>query len=333
MKLAAIDVNLIVALDALLGERSVTRAARRIGLSQPAMSHSLARLRELLDDPLLVRTGREMALTERAQALVADVADAIDRLTHVFSARPSFDPVTAERVFRIAATDYTQFMLLPTLDRILSDEAPGVSVHMHPWSRPDMVSLLRNRDLDLVVGILPLPAMKPLPDDIHTMALYDEHRVCIGRKGHPGLRRPLTLERYCALSHIQISLSGNPASAPGPPGPAVSSPAAARGAGEQASDVDRLLAERGLGRRIAMTVPHFLLVPHIVAHSDHVALLSEHVARPFTRILPLRLVKPPFESGTATIGAIWHQRTDGDAAHDWLRKLVQRCIRGVTTSS
>lgn len=309
VNLASVDANLIVALHALLCERSVTRAARRLGLSQPAMSHSLGKLRTLLDDPLLVRAGREMTLTERARGLITDVADTMEGLTRIFSARPSFAPETAKRVFQLAATDYAQLVLLPALDRLLHHEAPGISVRVRPLSRRSMVESLRNREIDLAISILPEPQMTPWPEDVHSAALFDECFVGIARKGHPALRRKLDLARYCELSHVQIS----PGNAPG-------------------SAVDQRLAERGLRRHIAFTVPSFLVVPHIVANSDHVALISRRVASPFARILPLQTFEPPILPDPIAVGAIWHRRTDNDPAHAWLRQAVQKSLASGTGS-
>lgn len=298
-----IDINLVLALDALLSERSVTRAAKRIGLSQPAMSHALAKLRELLDDPLLIRMGRSMVLSERAETLRRQVDEVMSGLDRLFATRPLFEPHTSKQQLTIAATDYVQFVLLPALDRLLALEAPAISLVVRPLLLASVFEELRAGELDIAIGLVPTAT---LPELIHAAELFRDRFVGLAHRDHPALAEAagkLDAAEYAALTHIVVSPRGVPG-----------------------GFVDDALAELDLQRRVAITVPHFLVVPHMVAQSNHVALLAERVAQPFTRLLPLKLFSPPIAAEPVAIGMMWHRRTHDDAARSWLRDAIRRAL-------
>ncbi|MBL8716493.1 MAG: LysR family transcriptional regulator [Myxococcales bacterium] len=290
--LPGVDLNLLVAFEALLAERSVTRAAARLGLTQPATSHALARLRALLDDPVLVRTARGMVPTERALALEPVVRRALGDLSEAL-APTSFSPATAERMFTLGTGDYAEMVVLPGLAAEVARSAPQVSLLVRPVPEP-FVQELEDRRLDVVLS----PSV-PEVAGIHTRRLFDERFVCVVREGHPGVGGRLTLDRYCSLSHLLIAPRGRPG-----------------------SFVDTALAEMGRKRRVALTVPHFLVAPMVVAESDLVLTLAERVARRFAKTFGLRVLPPPFEIGGFSIHLFWHARVNDDPGHVWLRQQI-----------
>ncbi|MDI1449898.1 LysR family transcriptional regulator [Polyangium sp. 6x1] len=306
MNLAGIDVNLVVALDALLQERSVTEAARRIGISQPAMSHALARLRDTLGDPLLVRVGRAMTLTPRAEALVPRARAVVEELEGLLAPLPSFDPKTSRRTLKLGATDYVQFVLLPALEEILSAEAPNLTLHILPIGVPPAVDSLCEGEIDVAVGRF---EHESLPLDVRRVPLFQDTFVGVARADHPKARGKLDLATYAELSHVLVSPRGKPGGI-----------------------VDGALAKKGLVRRVALTVPHFLVVPHIVATSNHVTTMLAHVAATFTALLPLGTFEPPPELDLApvTMTMMWHERTHEDPGARWLRDALVRAARPLT---
>jgi DNA-binding transcriptional LysR family regulator len=297
--LAAIDLNQLVALDALLAEASVTRAARRVGLSQPAMSHALARLRGMVGDPLLVRAGRRMQLTPRARELAEPLADALGALDRALGGPGAFDPAQARRSVRMAAIDFAQLVLLPPLSAGLVREAPGV----------DLVAVSASEGIDraLTEGTIDLALVlgRDAPG-LMQRELLRERFVCVVRRGHPDVGRGLTLQRFAKLPHALISPRGLAAGA-----------------------VDTALAQRGLSRRIALTVPSFHAAALAVARSDLVLTVSERVARTAPRRGPLRMFRPPVPLDPFVVTMLWHARLDADPLHGWLRERVAAVARSV----
>jgi len=294
--LSGIDLNLLPILDALLRERHVTRAARRVGLSQSAMSHALARLRELLDDPILVRSGRTMVPTERAEALEGVLRDALGALEGVLGASETFDPTRDQRVFRLASEDFGTMLLAPPLSRALRREAPGIDLDIGAHPRDQVFAGLEDKTLDLAIGVYPR-----LPASLRRQRLLEDGFACVVRRGHPRIRKRLTLKQYVELPHALIGV--------GQPG---------------RTAVDRALAARGLERRVALRVGHFLAAPLIVAESDLVLTLPRRLAERFVRMAPLTLHAPPVELAGFAIHAVWHERRQREPAHRFLRELLAR---------
>lgn len=302
MNLASIDVNLVVALDALLRERSVTRAARLVGLSQPAMSHTLMRLREVLDDPLLVRVGRQMTLTKRAEALTGRVTALMQDLETLFGRAPApFEPAESARVFRVAVSEYAQFLIVPPLYALMALEAPRASLHALPLSHLQVVEALRSGDIDVALGSF-LP--EALPGDVRCAELIRDRFVGLVYVGHPKARVRTDFETYLSVEHLAVAPRGG-----------------------QGDAVDELLSRKGLSRRVALTVPSFLLAPYVVASSDLFSTLPERVAMAFSSALPLRRFDPPFELSAPETLMLWHDRTHQEPAHQWLRRVVTDASR------
>ncbi|WP_437738166.1 LysR family transcriptional regulator [Sorangium sp. So ce1335] len=297
-ELAALDLNLLVVLDTLLAERHVTRAAARLGMTQPACSHALGRLRRALGDPLLVRGARGAMLpTPRAEALAPGLRAALRGLASAVRGEPRFEPATARRTFRLAAGDYAELVLLPPLLSLLAGEAPGVHVWMMPLAltREEVVAQLASGAVDVVIG----PPRRGWPEGLYVRPLFEERFRCVVRRDHPAARRRLTLDRYCALSHLLVAPRGTPGSL-----------------------VDDALTALGRSRRIAAAVPHFLVAPHVVAATDLMATLGARLVDATAAPLGLTVLPPPLELAGFSLAMIWHERTHHDPAHRWLRDQV-----------
>ncbi len=287
-QLASIDLNLLVTLDVLLGEESVTVAARRLRLSQSAVSRSLAKLRELFDDELFVRTGAGMRPTRRALELASPLRRTLAELGALLEPRERFDPATARRTFQIAALDYTQLTVLAPWSVRLPEIAPGVDFavrQLSPQSKRD----LEAGTLDVYVS----PRLRTVAGVIWTH-LHEDDYTCVVWAGHS--IRKLSLSRYGKLEHVLVA----PGERPGGP-------------------VDRVLAERGLTRRVSVQVPTFLTVPYMLIGTQRVATLPRRIAKQFVEHHPLRLIEPPLELPRTSMFLGWHELHRDDPGHAWLR--------------
>lgn len=303
MNIHAVDLNLLLALHALLDEASVTRAARRAGLSQPAMSHALARLRLHFDDPLLVRSGRGMVRTARALALQAEVADTVRRVDALFDAR-GFTPATDPVRFRLVADDHIGCTLLPGLVADVSARAPAATVEVAPRGSPGRKALVRAGEADLALGYFSGAGM-----DLCRRELWEDTWVCLTATRHPELHEvDLDLERWLRLPHVVVSPTGG-----------------TRGA------VDRALARTGCTRAVALTVPHFTTALAVVAATPFVLTTSASLAGAQAARFGLRMHAPPIELAPFAVSMVWHPRTDADPAHRWLRDRVAERARARDT--
>ena len=293
MDIRNVDLNLLVALDALLAERSVSRAAARLHLSQPATSAVLARLRELFDDPLLMRSARGMLPTPRALELLGPVKQVLHEIDAIVQPRTAFDPASAENTFTLSASDYLEYALLPALVDYLEHQAPRVRLAVRPLDLQTVASQLETGEVDLCIT-----GLRNAPPGMHERALYTERIVSVVRRDHPGVGARLTLDSFCSLEHIMVSVSGSGFSA----------------------RIDEALAVLGRKRHARLAVPHFLLVPEIVARSDMISALPERLARGHAN--RLRIYEPPVKMDSFTVGEIWHERNQREPAQIWLRDVV-----------
>jgi DNA-binding transcriptional LysR family regulator len=292
------DLALLGVLDALLQEGSVTRAARRVGLSTPAMSHALARVRERLGDPLLVRAGREMVLTPRAEALRPAIRSVVAAAEQALAPARPFAAAELERELTLLATDHVLTVIGPELDRIVRAEAPGVVLRFLPNSPAD-ADVLRAGGADVAVGIY-----AELPPELRTRQLLTDRLVGVVRAGHPVLGKRLSLERYLALEHVQVAPRGSPG-----------------------GYVDDLLAAEGHRRRVTRAVPFFLAALRLVAGTDCVLTVSERIARAMAPCLGLAIFEVPLALRPYALQLVWHPRFDGDEAHRWLREALVRAAK------
>lgn len=289
------DLALLPALDALLQEASVTRAARRLGLSTPAMSHTLARVRDELSDPLLVRSGRGMVLTPRAEALRPEVRALVEAARRTLDAPRSFDPATVDRAFVVAASDYVLTVLGHAVDRELGRVAPRLVLRFVPNTRDDG-ALLRLGDADLSVGIY-----EDLPPEMRSRVLLTDRFVCVVRDGHPKVPKRLTLDTYLAIDQVQVAPRGRPG-----------------------GHVDDVLAERGLTRRVVRAVPYFHAALALVSTTDYLLTVPERMATAAAPALGLRVLELPIPTKPYALSLVWHPRYDADLAHRLVRDALVR---------
>src|SRR5258708_19128129 len=266
MKLSGIDANLLAALDALLREKSVTRAARRLGVGQPALSHSLSRLRDHFKDDLLVLKGRNYVLTDKAETLASVVANATRALAEVFEEQPSFDAATSSYRFVVACSDLFGILIIPELLRTLRREAEHVEVELRAIIGTSKESILEG-GVDLALGIF-----EDVPSSINQQSLYDDPTVCVVRANHEQVGKRLTLDTYAKLPHLEIGPT--PDSIPG-------------------LHIDRALAAIGKRSHVTLRVPYYFLAPHILEQTAHVASLSASGAEILAKMARLRVADPP----------------------------------------
>jgi DNA-binding transcriptional LysR family regulator len=320
-QLAQLDLNLMVAFDALAHERSVTLAARRLGVTQSAMSHALRRLRDLLSDPLMVRGRDGLMLTPRAESLVVPLRSGLLTLARALVEPGDFEPASAVRTFSLASPDLFDVLVVPALLERIRRDAPGVDVNVVPLAQRRLSELLATGEVD--AAITPQiddfrtgePEL-PTSDLVRRTLLYD-HFVCLLRRDHPALRgksgalrkrrsKTLSLEAYAALSHAVVSPSGG-----------------GRGV------VDQALAEHGLERRIALRIPHFYTALAIVAKSDLVLTAPSALAGLAPRDHALVALRPPLALPRNSVSLVWHARFSKDPGHIWLRGLLAELTRAV----
>jgi DNA-binding transcriptional LysR family regulator len=292
-----IDLNLLIALDVLLDERSVTRAAEHLALTQPTVSGMLRRLRQLLGDPLFVRTPRGILPTPRAEALAGPLKRLLADAEALVAAE-RFDPANAERTFTISTTDYMQYAVVMPFVGALRRAAPGIRLAIRPLAIADLAGQLMRGETDLAITIPEFAA-----PDLVSRPLYRERYVAAVRKKHPLARARGSLEEFCRFDHILVSPTGG-----GFKGP-----------------VDDALATLGKRRNVTISVPSFLLVPPLLRTCDLIAVLPERLLHGRER--GLRMFVPPLEVPGFDVIAVWHTRMQKDAAHRWLRELLVSVVQ------
>ncbi len=298
-----VDLSLLTTLDSLLQEGSVTRAAKRVGLSTPAVSHALARIREKLGDQILVRSGRGMVLTPRAEALKPRVHMIVTEARQAFEPERAFVPLELTRTFVVHVTDYVLTILGFGVDRILCAEAPGVCVRFVPNSIDD-TAMLRDGGSDLAVGIY-----GELPPEMRSRQLLTDRFVAVVRQGHPTVKKSLSLEQFTRIPHIQIAPRGKPG-----------------------GYVDDVLREKGLSRHVARAIPFFAAAMQLTAHTDYILTISERIARALAPALHLEVLEVPIELRPYALSLLWHPRFDGDEGHRFLRDVFIRATRDVASN-
>ncbi|MGH2835595.1 MAG: LysR family transcriptional regulator [Solirubrobacteraceae bacterium] len=295
MNLADADLNLLVAFDALMAERSVTRAARRLGMSQPGTSNALARLRRLFDDPLLVRDGTALVPTARAEVLLEPVRAALALVSQALDEHGEFDAATNEATFTISCSDYSLLMLVGPLVRQLAAEAPGVTIQVRPRA-PDPVARLRDGTADLVIEPTGVLGRAALP----SQRLFSDRWLCCVWAGNTQVGERLPLETYQRLGHIVYSM----------------------GREQPISLPDEHLSRVKVARRIEFVVENFLLAPFLLEGTELVTLVPERAAPHLRLTADIRLLDPPVEVPTFTEVLWWHPRRTTDPAHSWIRQQL-----------
>ena len=298
MNLASLDLNLLVALDALVSEAHVGRAAQRIGLSQPATSHALARLRQIMGDPLLVRVGARMELTPRAQGLRAQLTHALEQVRGVFSST-DFDPALSTRRFLLAMPDLVVDTLMPLLLKQLEDEAPCIRLDVTPWRNPTMMTDEIAGTIDVAICCL----VEPLPG-FHRQRLYADTDVLAVRSGHPVGNKLNRLEVFCNARHVAVI-----------------------GLRQPEDYIDVWLRGLGIERRIGLAVPTYLQALRMASLTDLVAFVPSRLVKALRDPFSLRLVHPPLNPETDEQFLFYPSRAEVDPASVWIRNLILRVAR------
>lgn len=291
-QLRGINLNLFPVFDALLRTASVTAAATALGVTQSAVSHSLRELRALLEDPILVRTGRGMEPTPRAQALVPAVRAALETLSNALEAGPQFEPTTSTRHFRLGTADEISVTLLPRLVAAVERGAPGVVVDIRPRSG-DELSAVERGELDVVLGL------HSGSGAFETAPVYTDTFSCLVRRDHPHVGARLTLKRYTTLGHVLV-------------GPV----------NQRGGAVDVALAARGLERHVAVHTAFFLSAPEIVACTDYVLTMPTGLAHIMATRLPVRVLRPPIALDPFTVNRVWSKRRRAEPGLRWFNQQL-----------
>lgn len=301
MNLLRFDLNLLLVLDALIRENSTTLAGHRIGLSQPAVSAALRRLRDALNDPLFVRHGQRLEPTPYAQSLELPLRNILDQLASVLSGPDQFDPMTAVETFKISGSDFFSEMLIPALVDRLSLEAPNVIVQMVDLVPDNFVGTLESYEVDMAL----VPRLQH-PEWIEFQPLFNSSFAMIARSGHARLKREglsdgetVPMDLFCDLGHVLFSPEG-----------------------KLKTMGDAALAKAGRERRVATTMPSFYGVCRAVAQSDNVALIPQQLAHGLKDKLGLDVFAPPLPMPLPLIGMIWHKRASNSPAHRWFRGVI-----------
>lgn len=300
MQLQNLDLNLLVVFNQLLTDRRVSRAAESLGVSQPAVSNALARLRKTLGDELFVRTARGMEPTPYAERMAEAVAQALGLLQGAVNQREAFDPTTSQRTFKLAMTDIGEIYFLPQLMNTLAHAAPGVAVstarhhsgHAGGTHSDPLADDMRDGTVDLAIGLLP-----QLQAGFFQQKLFRQRYVCLFRRGHPLSAKRPTLKAYAACEHVVV---------------------AAAGTGHH--QVDAWLAQQGVQRRVRLTVPHFVAVGHILQSTDLVATVPERLAQRMVGPFELATAPHPAPLPDMAINLFWHAKYHREPGNQWLRQ-------------
>ena len=302
MKLNKVDLNLFVAFDAIYTASSLSGAAERLHVTQPAMSNTLNRLRELFDDPLFVRSGRGMMPTPGAQNIIGPVREALATLNTSIHKLQSFDPSVAQKTFRFSMRDVSEALIFPHLLKTLQNQAPGIAIESFLISPEEARKELASGQLDFVIDS---PAY--LDPQLCSEKLIQDQVICLVREDHPATAHPLTLEKYLALPHILISSRRD--------GRAM---------------VDTELEKLGKSRRIAMRIQHSLMVPELLSRTD-MAMTTVSSFSNFQGTLSknpgTKKLRLPFEMPDVQMNLFWHKSADMDPANQWMREVIFSAIK------
>ncbi len=294
MNMTDLDLNLLRAFDAIATEGSVTVAGERVGLSQPAMSNALARLRQVFDDPLFVRTPRGMRPTPFAQQLAQPVREALRLIQGALQQHAGFDPKSSANTFRFSMSDIGEMVFLPGLLERVKRDAPGVKIEAVRIPIKDVHAALEAGEIDLAVGFLP-----GLTTGILQQSLFSEHYVCMLRADHPRIGAKISAKQFREAAHVLVSYVGT---------------------GHQV--IEETFIQEGLSERIAARVPHFLVVPMILARTDLIVTVPSRIAALFAQLGNFKVLKLPIGMPSFEVRLHWHQRFHQDPANRWLRESM-----------
>ncbi|MFT3997805.1 MAG: LysR substrate-binding domain-containing protein [Asticcacaulis sp.] len=295
------DLNLLPVFAVLMEERNVTRAAERLGITQPALSNALNRLRETLRDPLFVRERYGMQPTAKAQELAPVIAAALAKIDDVILGQQDFDPSRAERLFTLAPNSYVEFALAPEIVARLRERAPGIRLRLTPFGNDLAETGVISGTTAMVMGRLIDP-----PDNLVVQHLMDESLACVVRAGHPEVGQTLSREQYERMRHVNVL----------PPG-------------RLRAGLFQALERQGLRRDVAVSVTHFLAIPEMIAVTDYCATLPGLICRRLAHDPRLKILPAPVDLGTFPVEMAWHVRYRNDPAHLWLRGVISEVVAGI----
>jgi len=296
MNFDGFDLNLLVAFNALMLERNVTKAAALAGVSQPAMSAALARLRRVFDDPLFIRSAEGLLPTAKAQEMAISVADALGQVRHLMKPAEDFDPNDKQRSFTLGLTEYPLHVLLPALTKKLATLAPNCTIHVRYFiDRDEVVALLDAGKIDIAVGVPPTKAENRI---LSQPLLRDDFVTLVG-SDHPIAQKEMNLQAFLSLPHILVSPEGN-----------------------RYGLVDQKLREQGLARNISLTLPTMFTVPDLLPDTDYVATVLSRVATTSAHQDRFVMFEPPLALPSIPFDLLWHRRTQDSSAHRWLRGVI-----------
>jgi DNA-binding transcriptional LysR family regulator len=305
INLAAIDLNLLVAFEALLEQRSVTKAAEQLQIGQPAMSAALSRLRILFEDELFVRLGRQMQPTLKAQAIAPDILAALQQIRQAITSSQAFEPISSDRTFAIGSSDYTSFVLTPPLLEFSRQTAPLINFRMIGFEKDGVGDLLEQGVIDVALGVFP-----DRPRQTQGEFIFEERFVGIARQGHPDVHQgTMSLETFAQLSHALATLRRDTTGA-----------------------IDQMLNEQNLERRIVFTTPHMMVLPFVIASSDLVAALPRRIALQFATICNLTIFELPVKTKPWTVSMLWSVLSNQDEANHWLRNAIKVISQQIETN-
>ncbi|EQB31085.1 LysR family transcriptional regulator [Sphingobium ummariense] len=296
------DLNLLPIFIALMEERSVTRAAERLGMTQPALSNALARLRLMLKDQLFIRERYGIQPTPIALELAPGIADALASLDDAVLGQQDFDPASAQRLFTIAPNGYVEFVIVPALVARLAEVAPGIRLRLTPYGNDLAETGVVSGTTAMVLGRITDP-----PDNLVVQHLMDESLQCVVRTGHPLIGDSISRDQFEAMKHVNVV----------PPG-------------RLRAGLFQALAQRSLKREVALSVTNFFAVAEMVAATDYIATLPRLICRRLAIDPRVKVLPPPADLGTFPVEMAWHVRYRHDPAHRWLRRVVADTIAAVS---
>jgi DNA-binding transcriptional LysR family regulator len=292
--LAGVDLNLLVVFDALMTQQHLTRAAEKIGLSQPATSNALSRLRKLLKDELFIKTSKGMTPTPKAVELAEPIRQVLLQIQTTIYSEPQFVPQTSDRIFRLGMDDYSELVFLPKLLQEIELLAPKVRIQVRSTNWMRSPKLLDADEIDVAIGHC--PQWQPWHE---RQLLYEEHFVCVASSDRFQARKAITLDEYVAASHLLVSPKE-----------------------DMVGMVDEILREQNRHRHIAMSVPNFLIVPFILVNTNLIATLPAQLVKTFVEVWQLYASPLPFKMTGFSVDTLWHSKNDRDPGHLWLRNLM-----------
>ncbi len=301
MNIENIDLNLLRVFDAVYREQNLSRAASRLGLSQPGISQALNRLRQHTGDPLFVRQTHGVMATAYSDAIAGPIRQALDSLHAALQAQTAIDIRQTDRRLRVAMSDYSESLILGPLVRSVNEQAPKLSLRIVPVDGIDLHAALQGGEVDLVIGAIP-----PLAEHYRHQDLCTEEFVCIARRGHPFIQGQLSLEEYQRARHVGIAVRA-----------------------AQVSKIDEICLAHGFKRSINVVVPNFLAIPFIVAASDNIATMPRRLLRLGPAHLGLQVLTPPIALPTATIRQFWPERNHQDNVSIWLREQIVKICQAL----